>query len=254
MVGKIDFNCDMGESFGVYKLGHDEEVIKYITSANVACGFHASDPMWMRYTVRLAEDHGVAIGAHPSFPDLYGFGRRDMLATPEEIKNDVVYQIGALTAFTKGKKLQHVKPHGALYNMIAGGGESAKAVCEAVLESDPDLILLALAGTPIVDMAQAMGLKVAQEVFADRAVNADGTLVPRSKPNSMVYGLDELVQRSIRMITEGKITAITGENVSVRADTLCLHGDTPDAATLAAALHSRLQAAGIEVVPVATLV
>ena len=253
MPGKIDFNCDMGESFGAYKLGYDEEVIKYITSANVACGFHAGDPMWMRKTVRLAEEHGVAVGAHPSFPDLHGFGRRNMVVTPEEAKSDVIYQIGALAAFTRSKKLQHVKPHGAMYNMAAGGGDLAKAICEAVLEVDPEMILVVLTGTPWAQVAKEMGLRVAREAFADRALNADGTLVSRSTPGAVIHDTEEVVERSVRMVTEGKATAITGEEVSIHADTLCLHGDTPGAVQLAAALKSRLEASGVEIVPLSKL-
>ena len=253
MPGKIDLNCDMGESFGAYKLGQDEEVIKYITSANVACGFHASDPTWMRWTVELAEEHGVAIGAHPSFPDLQGFGRRNMVVSPEEAKNDVIYQIGALAAFTKSKRLQHVKPHGAMYNMAAEGGGLARAICEAVLEVDPRMILVVLTGTPWADLAEDMGLRVALEAFADRALNPDGTLVARSIPGSVIHDPEELVARSIKMITEGKVTAISGEEISVRADTLCLHGDTPGAVQLAADLRSKLEAAGVEITPLSQL-
>ena len=204
MPGKIDFNCDMGESFGPYKMGCDEEVIKYITSANVACGFHAGDPMWMRWTVDLAEEHGVGVGAQPSFPDLQGFGRRNMTVSPDEAKNDLVYQIGALAAFTKSKKLQHVKPHGAMYNMAVNGGDLAKAICEAVLQVDPQMILVALANTPWASTAEEMGLRVAKEAFADRAINADGTLVPRSQPGAVIHDTDEVVERSIRMVTEGQ--------------------------------------------------
>lgn len=253
MPGKIDFNCDMGESFGSYKLGYDEEVIKYITSANIACGFHAGDPMWMRRTVRLAEEHGVAIGAHPSYPDLQGFGRRNMAVTPEEAKNDLIYQIGALRAFTRAKKLQHVKPHGALYNMATDGGDLARAICEAVLEADPEMILVVLAGTPWVAIAEEMGLRVAREAFADRALNPDGTLVPRSQPGSVIHNLDEVVERSIKIITEGKSTTITGQEIPIRADTLCLHGDTPGAVALAAALRAGLEAAGVQIVSMSHL-
>ncbi len=169
MGAKIDFNCDMGESFGMYKMGYDEDVIKFITSANVACGFHAGDPGWMRKTVEMAEENGVGVGAHPSFPDLQGFGRRNMVVSPKEAKDDVVYQMGALAAFTRTKKLQHVKPHGAMYNMAAGGGDLARAICEAVLEVDPDTVLVVLAGTPWAEVAREMGVRVAQEAFADRA-------------------------------------------------------------------------------------
>jgi UPF0271 protein len=254
MAGRIDFNCDMGESFGMYKMGYDEEVIKYITSANIACGFHAGDPGWMRWTVKLAEEQGVGVGAHPSFPDLQGFGRRNMVVSPGEAKDDVVYQIGALSAFTSTKKLQHVKPHGAMYNMAAGGGDLAKAICEAVLEVDPEIVLVVLAGTPWAEVAREMGVRVAQEAFADRALNPDGTLVARSKPGSVIHDLDEVVERSIRMVTRGTATAVTGEEIEVRADTFCLHGDTPGARDMAAALKSGLEAAGVEIVPLSGLV
>jgi UPF0271 protein len=254
MTGKIDFNCDMGESFGAYTFGYDDEVIRYITSANVACGFHAGDPMWMRRTVLLAEEHGVAVGAHPGFPDIKGFGRRDMTVSPEEARNDVVYQIGALAAFTRDKRLQHVKPHGSMYNMAAGGGELARAICQAVLEVDPDMILVVLAGSPWVEVARAMGVRVAREAFADRAMNPDGTLVARSVTGAVIDDIGQVVERSIRMVTMGKATAINGEEVSIQADTLCLHGDTPGAVELAATLRSGLEAAGVQVVPLSQLV
>ena len=254
MTARIDFNCDMGESFGSYKLGQDEEVIKYITSANVACGFHAGDPQWMRHTVKLAEEHGVAVGAHPSFPDLQGFGRRNMLLTSAEAKNDVIYQIGALKAFTREHKLQHVKPHGAMYNMAVDGGDLSKAINEAILEIDPEMILIVLAGSPWAGVAREMGLRVATEAFADRALNPDGTLVSRSKPGSVIHDLDEVVERSLKMVTEGKATAITGEEVEVQADTLCLHGDTPGAVEMARAVRKGLRDAGVEIVRLDELV
>ena len=254
MSDKIDLNCDMGESFGMYRMGLDEEVIKYITSANIACGFHAGDPMWMRHTVRLAERHGVAVGAHPSFPDLGGFGRRNMAVTPDEAKNDVIYQMGALQAFTGAKKLQHVKPHGAMYNRAVNDEALARAICEAVLEVDPEIVLLVLAGSRAEKIAGEMGVRVAREVFADRALNADGTLVSRSAPGSVVHDIDEVVARSIRMVTEGKATAITGEQIEVCADSLCLHGDTPGAVEMARSLRNGLGAAGVRIAPVGQLV
>ena len=198
----IDLNCDMGESFGMYKMGLDEEVIKYITSASIACGFHAGDPMWMRHTVRLAEEHDVAVGAHPGYPDLKGFGRRNMTVTPEEAKNDIMYQMGALQAFTKSKRLQHVKPHGAMYNRAVDDEALAHAICEAVLEMDPDTILLALAGSPWARIAKEMGVRVAREIFADRALNADGSLVSRSQPAAVIHDVEEVVERSLMMVTE----------------------------------------------------
>ncbi len=254
MARKIDFNCDMGESFGMYKLGYDEEVIKHITSASVACGFHAGDPMWMRHTVRLAEEHGVAVGAHPSYPDLNGFGRRNMSLTPDEVKNDLTYQIGALQAFTKTKKLQHVKPHGAMYNQAVSDEALARAICETLLEVDEDMALLALSGSRWIEIAEDMGLRVAREVFADRALSADGTLVSRSKPGSVLHDIEEIVERSVRMVTEGKVKAITGEIIEVQADSLCLHGDTPGAVEMAKAVRKGLEDAGVQILPVGQLV
>ncbi len=254
MAGRIDFNCDMGESFGAYKMGLDEEVIKYVTSASIACGFHAGDPMWMRHTVGLAEENGVAIGAHPSFPDLAGFGRRNMTATPAEVKNDVVYQMGALQAFTSAKKLQHVKPHGAMYNMAVDDESLAAAICEAALEVDPEIVLLALAGSRWIGVAKKAGLRVAREIFADRALNPDGTLVSRSLEGSVIHDTNEVVERSLRMVTEGKAVAISGEVIEVEADSLCLHGDTPGAVEMARALNAALRAEGVDILPLGELV
>ena len=254
MANKIDFNCDMGESFGMYKMGLDEEVIKHITSANIACGFHAGDPNWMRSTVKLAEEHGVAIGAHPSFPDLSGFGRRAMNASALEVKNDVIYQMGALQAFTGAKRLQHVKPHGAMYNMAVDDQDLATAICEAVLEVDSDIVLLALAGSQWISVAEDLGLRVGREIFADRALNTDGTLVSRTKEGSVIHDIQEVVDRSLRMVTEGKAVAISGEVIDVEADSLCLHGDTPGAVDMAQALKQALVAEDVEVTPLGELV
>ena len=254
MADRIDFNCDMGESFGMYKLGYDEEVIRYITSANIACGFHAGDPMWMRTTVEMAEKYGVGVGAQPSFPDLMGFGRRNMMVSPEEARNDVTYQIGALQAFATDGKLQHVKPHGAMYNMAVADLTLARAICQAVKDIDPDMIVVALAGTDWVDLADEMGLRVAREAFADRAFTAQGTLVPRSQVGSVIHDVDAVVKRSVKMVTEGKVTAITGEEVEFQADSLCLHGDTPGAVEMARAVREGLEAAGVKIVPMSELV
>ncbi len=246
---RFDFNCDMGESFGAWKMGLDAEVIRFVTSANIACGFHAGDPTTMRGTVQLAEAHGVGIGAHPGFPDLQGFGRRNLAATPDEVRNDLVYQIGALTAFTAAKRLQHVKPHGALYNMAVSGGDLARAIGEAVLLTDPSMILVVLAGSKWAGQAEKMGLRVAREAFADRALMPDGTLVPRSRPGAVIHDTQQVVERSVRLATEKTVVSITGEIVHVDADTLCLHGDTPDAVALAAALKGALEAAGVVLRP-----
>ena len=248
MEKRVDLNCDMGESFGPYKMGCDEGLMPHISSANVACGFHAGDPMCMRQTVQLAEETGVAIGAHPGFPDLMGFGRREMRVSPEEIRNYVTYQIGALQAFTRTKKLQHVKPHGSLYNMGAQHEAVARAVAEAIREVDPNLILVGLAGSVWIKVGREISLRVASEVFADRTLNADGTLVSRSQPGAVIRDVEGAVASALKIVTEGSVTAVNGEEIEVRGDTICLHGDNPEAATLARILRQRLEAAGVDVV------
>jgi len=250
---QIDVNCDMGEGFGAYTLGLDPEIIRHVTSANVACGFHAGDPGWMRATVTLAETHGVGVGAHPGFPDLRGFGRRMMDATPSEITDDLVYQIGALTAFTRGKRLQHVKPHGALYNMAVDRDDVATAIGDAILAVDPEVILVVLAGSRWAQVATRMGVRVAREVFADRAFDARGALVPRSVPGAVIHEASAVVERSLRLVIEHQVTAITGEDIELHADTICLHGDTPGAVDLASALRRAFEQAGVQVFPMARL-
>jgi 5-oxoprolinase (ATP-hydrolysing) subunit A len=250
---RIDVNCDMGEGFGAYTLGLDADILPYVTSANIACGFHAGDPGWMRATVSLAERHGVGVGAHPGFPDLRGFGRRVVEATPAEIVDDLVYQIGALTAFTRDKRLQHVKPHGALYNMAVDRDDVARAIGEAVLAVDPGLMLVVLAGSPWEARARRMGLRVAREVFADRAFDARGALVPRSRPGAVIQDPSLVVERSLRLVIEHRVTAITGEELDLQADTICLHGDTPGAVGLAAQLRDAFGRAGVEVLPMGRL-
>ena len=254
MADKIDLNCDMGESFGMYKMGLDEDVIPHISSANIACGFHAGDPRWMKATVLLAENNGVAVGAHPSYPDLVGFGRRNMSATSEEVKNDITYQLGALQAFTKEKKLQHVKPHGAMYNQAVNDEDLAKAICEGVLDFDQDIILVALAGSKWVSIAKDMGLKVAAEIFADRALNPDGSLVSRSQDGAVLHDITEVIERSVVMVTDGVVTAMTGELIEIEADSLCIHGDTTGAVEMAAGIRQGLEENGVEIVPMSRLV
>ena len=249
MAKQVDINCDMGESFGMYKLGHDEEVIKYISSANIACGFHAGDPIWMNKTVTLAQNHGVEIGAHPSYPDLAGFGRRNMDISSDELKSDILYQIGALQAFTKDKKLQHVKPHGALYNQAVVNEKIAKTICEAILEYDSNLILLALSGSKWVKTAKEMGLKAYNEIFADRALNDDGSLVSRSKEGSVLHDVNEVADRSNQMVIEGIATTISGNEIEIEADSLCIHGDTPGAVQMAMNINNNLKSAGVEIIP-----
>jgi UPF0271 protein len=250
---KVDINCDMGESFGIYQLGYDQEVMPYISSANIACGFHAGDPQWMRRTVNLAEQVGVAIGAHPGLPDLMGFGRRELKVSPEEVRNYVIYQIGALQAFTRTKKLQHVKPHGALYNAGANNKELARATAEAIYQVDPNLILVGLAGSIWLQAGNEIGIKVAREVFADRALNPDGTLVPRNQPGAVIHDSTEVVNRVLKIVTEGKVITINGEEIPLSGDTICLHGDNPRVVVLARTLNQELAAVGITVTPMATL-
>jgi len=249
----VDLNSDVGESFGAYKIGNDEELLKYVTSANIACGFHAGDPLVMERTVALAVKNGVAIGAHPGYPDLMGFGRRDMKASKEEVKAYVKYQLGALSAFVaaKGVKVQHVKAHGAMYNMAAVDYNLARAIAEAMFEVDRDreIILLALAGSEMVKAAKDIGLKVAEEVFADRAYNDDGTLVQRSKQGAMIEEEDEAIRRVIKMVDEGTVRSITGKNVEIRADSICVHGDNPEAIGFVKRIRKGLRDAGIKVVP-----
>ena len=222
----------------------------YITSANIACGFHAGDPMWMQRTVGLAEKAGVAIGAHPGLPDLIGFGRREMKITPEEAKNYVKYQVGALQAFTATKRLQHVKPHGALYNMGVADKAIARAIAEAVGEVDDKMILVGLSGSAWIEAGEEVGLKVAREVFADRALNPDGTLVPRSQPGSVIEDTEQVIAASLKMVLEQKATAIDGREIPIEADTICLHGDTPGAVELARKLRERMEEAGIQVISI----
>lgn len=245
--GKIDFNADIGESFASYELGLDSEIVKYITSGNIATGFHASDPDWMAKTVSLAIENGIGIGAHPAYPDLAGFGRRNMDLTPSEVRNAVTYQIGALAAFTPDRKLQHVKPHGALYNTAVREESIAEAIVSAVKAFDPELIHVVLAGSQWESIARAQGVRVARECYADRAVTAQGTLVPRSQSGAVIHDLAQVVDRSLKLATEGKVTAIDGTEIDFSADSICLHGDTAGAVELAAAVRDSLEAAGVEI-------
>jgi len=246
---KVDLNSDIGESFGDYKLGLDEDVVKYISSANIACGFHAGDPMVMAKTVKLAINENVQIGAHPGYQDIMGFGRREMKISKEEAKNYVKYQIGALWAFAEsnGVKLQHVKPHGGLYNMAAKDSELAMAIAEAVYEVDKNLILVGLANSELTRAGKSVGLKVANEVFADRAYNTDGSLVSRKKEGSMIYDTNLAISRVLRMVKEGKVEAITGEDIDIQADSICVHGDNPKAVDFVNEIRKALENEGINI-------
>ncbi|MDR2071879.1 MAG: LamB/YcsF family protein [Spirochaetaceae bacterium] len=252
---RVDVNCDLGESFGPWKMGRDEEIIPLVSSANIACGFHGGDPLVMQRTVALVKKHGVAAGAHPGFPDLAGFGRRYMGLYPEEVKAAVQYQIGALDGFCRaaGIPLVHVKPHGALYNMAAKDMNLARAIAEAVKEINPRLILLVLAGSCMAAAAKEAGLAAAQEVFADRAYEEDGSLSPRTKPGSMITCEDEALSRVVGMIQTGKVRAITGKEISVTADSVCIHGDNEKALVFAQKLTGAFAREGISVVPLSQI-
>jgi UPF0271 protein len=254
VTGKIDFNADIGESFAGYELGLDSEIVKYITSANIATGFHAGDPDWMARTVALALENDVGIGAHPAYPDLAGFGRRNMDLTPAEVHNAVTYQIGALAAFAPDRKLQHVKPHGALYNTAVSNAAVAEAIVLAVQAFDPDLIHVVLAGSQWESIAKKHGVRVARECYADRAVTPEGSLVPRSQPGAVVHDPETVVERSLKLATDGKVIAIDGTEIDFSADSICLHGDTAGAVELAGAVRGSLEAGGVAITPMDKLV
>lgn len=236
----VDLNCDMGESFGAYQVGNDEAIFPYITSANIACGFHAGDAAVMKKTVRLALKYNVAIGAHPGLPDLQGFGRREMAISAEEAYDMVIYQIGALTAFvqSEGGLLRHVKPHGALYNMAALNPTLAEAIAEAVYKVNPMLVLYGLSGSELTKAGSRIGLRVAHEVFADRTYQDNGNLTSRRSANALIGDEGQAVTQSLRMVKEGLVTATNGIDVAIKADTICLHGDGVHAATFAAKIHT----------------
>ncbi len=246
---KIDLNCDLGESFGNYICGMDNQVIPYISSANIACGFHASDPSVMSESVKMCKEHKVGIGAHPGYPDLVGFGRRNMTVAPGELKAMVQYQIGALDAFCRANdiRLSHVKPHGAMYNMAAKDIKLALAIAEGIYEVDPDLVLLGLSGSMLVKAAGETGLKAANEVFADRAYEEDGSLVSRNKAGAVITDEEEAVKRVIEMVSKGTVTSITGKKIRIKADSVCLHGDGVKAVEFAKGIRQRLTDENIEI-------
>jgi UPF0271 protein len=248
---RIDLNCDMGESFGAWTMGNDPQVMRSITSANVACGYHGGDPQVMRQTVRLARQHGVAVGAHPGLPDLVGFGRRDMNVSACELEDMMLYQIGALAAIARaeGVRLQHVKAHGALYNMTSRDPELAAAIARAVAAFDKDLILLGLPGSALVRAGDDAGLRTASEAFADRAYDPDGSLTSRRKPGSVIHDPDTVVARALRMVQESGVVATDGSWVPLKIDTICTHGDTPGAHDLVQRLRAAFESHGIAVTP-----
>lgn len=251
MMKTIDLNCDMGESFGAYTLGYDELAMPFVTSINVACGFHASDPDHMAKTIQLAKKNGVAVGAHPGFPDLVGFGRRSMAMTPEEVKHAVMYQIGALDAFCRaaGLKMQHVKAHGALYNMAEKDLSFGLAIADAIQAVNPELTMLCLANSQMVTAAQQKGLPYVAEAFADRAYTDEGTLVSRKIAGSVIHDVNEVVTRVVRMVKEGTVISLTGREIPIAAQTICVHGDTPGAVDMVKAIRTALEKEGIQLRP-----
>jgi UPF0271 protein len=251
MTDRIDINCDMGESFGAYRLGRDLEVMDYISSANIACGWHGGDPMVMEQTVRLAKEKGVAVGAHPGYPDLLGFGRRHLDCTLEEIENYTLYQIGALAAFARahGLSLQHVKAHGALANLAFVNLEVSKAIARALRLFSRDLIFVTMAGTVMVQAAQEVGVRFAEEVFADRVYNPDGTLQSRKIPGAVIHDPEKAARQALRMVQEGCVMAHDGTRVKVNPQTVCVHGDNPGAIAILQRIRDELRKASIAVKP-----
>ena len=251
MAMTVDLNSDLGESFGRYTLGMDDQILPVISSANVACGFHAADPLVMEKTVKLAKASGVAVGAHPGYPDLMGFGRRNMAVTAEEARAYILYQLEAMDGFLRPADLQmqHVKPHGAFYNMAAVDYQLARAICEAICDYNKDLFLLGLSGSEMIRAAEDVGLQAVSEVFADRAYEEDGTLVSRKKPGAMITDEEEAIRRVVRMVKEGCVTAITGKDIPIRAESICVHGDGEKAVLFAKKIRAALEAEGVAIQP-----
>lgn len=245
----IDLNCDMGESFGAWRMGNDAELMNYVSSVNVACGFHAGDASVMRKTVEAALEKGVAIGAHPSFPDLQGFGRRRMSLSAQEIFDVVIYQVSALKGIceTFGARLHHAKPHGALYNQAAKNSQIARAIAEAVKAIDKNLVFYGLSGSCLISEAENLGLKTASEVFADRTYQADGSLTPRSEPNALIKDSEQAVSQVLQMIKEQTVIATSGEIVALKAETICIHGDGENALEFARTIREELINNGIQI-------
>jgi UPF0271 protein len=249
---RIDINSDLGESFGAYQIGNDAGLMKVITSANVAAGFHAGDPSVLRQTIRTAKANGVAVGAHPGFPDLVGFGRRELNVSAREAEDFVLYQVAAVAgvAAAEGVRLQHVKPHGALFNMAVRNRELADAIARGVAAFDRSLVLFGLPGSEILAAGKAVGLRVAAEIFADRAYEADGSLASRRKPGSVIHDPAVVVDRAVKMVKDRAVVAVDGTRVPLEADTMCVHGDTPGSDALAARIRAALEAAGVQVLPI----
>lgn len=247
----IDLNCDLGEGFGVYRLTRDEELMGLVSSINVACGFHAGDPLTMKRTVSTAVSRGVKVGAHPGLPDLLGFGRRKMEIAQQELEAYLIFQVGALEAIARdcGAKLQHVKAHGALYTSLAASPALSETLVDTIARLWPDLVLVAPSGSITYTMAREKGIRVAAEAFADRAYNDDGMIVPRNLPGSVIADPVVVAERAVRLVIEGKIETITGGQIQIRADTLCVHGDTPNAEEIVKTISSLLRANDVAIAP-----
>jgi UPF0271 protein len=247
----IDLNCDMGESFGVWRMGCDAELMNYVSSVNIACGFHAGDATVMRETVQMALQKGVAVGAHPSFPDLQGFGRREMRLSEQEIFDVVLYQVSALKGICEalGAKLRHVKPHGALYNQAAKSSKIARAIAEAVKAIDVNLIFYGLSGSFLIFEAENIHLKTASEVFADRTYQADGSLTPRTEPNALIETSERAVSQILQIIEYQTVTATSGETAAIKAETVCIHGDSGNALEFARSIREKLIENKIQIQP-----
>lgn len=246
---KIDLNCDLGEAFGNYSFGGDQQIIPLITSANIACGFHAGDANVMNDTVKLAKNNNVGIGAHPGLPDLQGFGRRNMDMTLGEIYNLVIYQLGALQGFCKIHQvsINHVKPHGALYQMGAKNKEIARMIAQAVYDFDPSLVFVGLANSYLISEAQNVGLITASEVFADRRYESDGQLVSRKEPDAVITDSDEALQQVVKMVTEQQVISKDGKVIDLKADTICVHGDGAHALEFVTKIREQLTKEGVEI-------
>ncbi|EWT01321.1 hypothetical protein N865_10935 [Intrasporangium oryzae NRRL B-24470] len=248
---RIDLNADLGESYGAWVLGDDEAMLDVVTSANVACGFHAGDPLTLRTTCRYAAERGVVVGAQISYRDVAGFGRRFIDMEPEELAAEVVYQLGALDAIARveGTRVSYVKPHGALYNAVVHHEAQAEAVVRAVHAHDPSLPILGLPGGVLLDLALEAGIRTVSEAFADRGYTSEGRLVPRTQPGAVIHDPDVVAHRVLRLVTEGVVESVDGVDVEVRADSVCVHGDTPGAVTMARATRTLLVEAGVEIAP-----
>jgi len=252
---KVNLNADLGESFGAWSMGADEQILPLIGSANLACGFHAGDPLVMRNTLRLAKRHTVSVGAHPAYPDLQGFGRRRMTIAAEELEAIILYQIGALSGLARaeGTTVTHVKPHGALSNMACESEKIAETVAKAIKAHDSDLILLAPALSPLAEAGRTAGLKVVQEIFADRAYLDDGQLVPRSRPDAMIHGAEAALAHVEAMLSEGALVCASGKRLPTEIGSICVHGDGPDAVEIARHLNKALREKGYDLVGLPTL-